>query len=134
MPIYEYLCEACGTLTENMQKMTDPGPKKCPECGSKKIARMISRTSFQLKGGGWYADLYGSPKKEGEKQGTHGKPADAKAGADAPAAKDKPEAAPAGGAEKGGADAAAKPAAPAPKKDGGGKPEGGAGRKKARAR
>jgi putative FmdB family regulatory protein len=67
VPIYEYLCEACGNLTERMQKMSDPPPQKCPECGSRKIARMMSRTSFQLRGGGWYADLYSSPRKDGAK-------------------------------------------------------------------
>jgi len=65
VPIYEYLCEACGTLTERIQKASDPPPRTCPECGSRKIARMMSRTSFQLKGGGWYADLYSSPRQGG---------------------------------------------------------------------
>jgi putative FmdB family regulatory protein len=63
VPIYEYLCEACGRISEVMQKMTDPSPKSCPECGSKKIAKLVSRSAFQLKGGGWYADLYSSRKK-----------------------------------------------------------------------
>ena len=86
MPIYEYLCEACGALTEQMQKVSEPGPRKCPECGSRKIARMISRTSFQLKGGGWYADLYSSPRADAEKKGTHGAKAAAAPGTPAPAA------------------------------------------------
>ncbi len=69
MPIYEYLCERCGRLTEVMQKITDRPPAACPECGSKRLAKLVSRTAFQLKGGGWYADLYGSPKKkEGGKE------------------------------------------------------------------
>jgi len=71
VPIYEYLCEGCGTLTELMQKVDEPAPRKCPECGSRKIARLVSRTSFRLKGGGWYADLYSSPQKDGERKGTH---------------------------------------------------------------
>jgi putative FmdB family regulatory protein len=71
VPIYEYLCEGCGTLTELMQKVDEPGPRKCPECGSRKVARLVSRTSFRLKGGGWYADLYSSPQKDGERKGTH---------------------------------------------------------------
>lgn len=66
MPIYEYVCEECGRLTEQMQKVSDPPLKKCPECGSKKVARVMSRTSFQLKGGGWYSDLYGKPKAKKE--------------------------------------------------------------------
>ena len=62
MPIYEYVCESCGRLTETMQKMADPPPPACPECGSGPLARLVSRTTFQLKGGGWYSDLYSSPK------------------------------------------------------------------------
>lgn len=65
MPIYEYLCEGCGRISEVMQKMTDPAPRACPECGSQDIARLVSRSAFQLKGGGWYADLYGSKKAGG---------------------------------------------------------------------
>jgi putative FmdB family regulatory protein len=66
VPIYEYLCESCGRITEVMQKVTDRPPKACPECGGKQLAKLVSRTAFQLKGGGWYADLYGSPGKKKE--------------------------------------------------------------------
>jgi putative FmdB family regulatory protein len=64
VPIYEYLCESCGKLTEVVQKISDPPPKKCAECGSRKLARLVSRSAFQLKGGGWYSDLYSTPKKK----------------------------------------------------------------------
>ncbi len=64
MPIYEYLCESCGRITERMQKISDPPPRTCPECGARKIAKLVSRTSFQLKGGGWYSDLYASKKEK----------------------------------------------------------------------
>ena len=64
MPIYEYVCERCGRLTEVMQKLRDPPPPECPECGAGPLARLVSRTTFQLKGGGWYSDLYGAPKKK----------------------------------------------------------------------
>jgi putative FmdB family regulatory protein len=66
VPIYEYVCEQCGRPTEVMQRMSDPPLKICPECGAPKLARAVSRTSFQLKGGGWYSDLYASPKKKPE--------------------------------------------------------------------
>ena len=62
MPIYEYVCEACGRITECMQRVADPPPPACPECGDARLARLVSRTTFQLKGGGWYSDLYASPK------------------------------------------------------------------------
>ena len=66
MPIYEYACAKCGELTEVMAKIEDPPPAKCPHCGGKKLSRVVSRSSFQLKGGGWYSDLYGSKKSSGE--------------------------------------------------------------------
>jgi putative FmdB family regulatory protein len=64
MPIYEFVCESCGRVEERLQKLTDPPPEACPECGAK-MAKIMSRNSFQLKGGGWYKDLYSShqPKK-----------------------------------------------------------------------
>ncbi len=62
MPIYEYLCESCGKVNERIQKMNDPPPRTCDECGSRKLAKLVSRSAFQLKGGGWYSDLYASRK------------------------------------------------------------------------
>jgi putative FmdB family regulatory protein len=87
VPIYEYLCEGCGMITELMQKMTDPPPSTCPECGSHHIAKLVSRSAFQLKGGGWYADLYSSRKKGGKeaKDAKPGEPAPAPAPAAAAA-------------------------------------------------
>jgi putative FmdB family regulatory protein len=79
VPIYEYVCEACGRLTEVMQRMNDPAPA-CPECGASKLARLVSRTTFQLKGGGWYSDLYSSAKKEVGTGGTKGAAAPASSG------------------------------------------------------
>ena len=64
MPIYEYLCEGCGKVNEKLQKVYDPPPGRCDECGSRKLAKLVSRSAFQLKGGGWYSDLYASKKKE----------------------------------------------------------------------
>jgi putative FmdB family regulatory protein len=64
MPIYEYLCEGCGKVNEKLQKVYDPPPPRCDECGSRKLAKLVSRSAFQLKGGGWYSDLYASKKKE----------------------------------------------------------------------
>ncbi len=76
MPIYEFVCEACGRLAEVMQKVDDPPPAKCDECGAEgRMAKIMSRSSFQLKGGGWYSDLYSSStprdaKGEGKKDET----------------------------------------------------------------
>jgi putative FmdB family regulatory protein len=69
MPIYEYACERCGTF-EEMQRITDDPLAKCPKCKGK-VHRLISQTSFQLKGSGWYVTDYArkgngaSGKKEG---------------------------------------------------------------------
>lgn len=62
MPIYEYACAACRHQFEEWQKMSDPPVKVCPKCKARKVERLISQTSFQLKGGGWYSDLYASSK------------------------------------------------------------------------
>lgn len=56
MPIYEYRCDKCGVV-EVMQRISDAPLKKCPNCKSK-VERMISATSFVLKGTGWYATDY----------------------------------------------------------------------------
>ena len=62
MPIYEYECQACGHRFEEWQKMSDEPIKVCPKCKKRKVEKLISQTSFQLKGGGWYSDLYSSAK------------------------------------------------------------------------
>jgi len=90
VPIYEYVCESCGRLTEVMQKVGDPPPAACGECGGTRLAKLVSRTSFHLKGGGWYADLYSSAGK-GKAAETPG------AGSAAPAKKDAPAATPGSG-------------------------------------
>jgi putative FmdB family regulatory protein len=104
MPIYEYLCEGCGKVNEKLQKVYDPPPARCDECGSRKLAKLVSRSAFQLKGGGWYSDLYASKKKEKAEVSKDGKD-----GA-APAATPTTEAKPPAKAEP--AAAAAAPAAP----------------------
>jgi putative FmdB family regulatory protein len=71
MPIYEYACGACGHTFEEWQKMSDPPVKTCPKCKKKKVEKLISHTAFQLKGGGWYKDLYSSSKSS-SKDGASG--------------------------------------------------------------
>jgi putative FmdB family regulatory protein len=68
MPIYEYDCSQCHQPSDALQKVNDPPPEVCPHCGARNtLSRLLSRTSFVLKGGGWYADLYSSskPKSDG---------------------------------------------------------------------
>jgi len=56
MPIYEYRCEKCGEFEVN-QRITEPALQRCPTC-KRKVRRLISNTSFQLKGSGWYVTDY----------------------------------------------------------------------------
>ncbi|MFW7381032.1 MAG: FmdB family zinc ribbon protein [Oligoflexus sp.] len=58
MPLYEYKCEKCETVSEFHMKMSDPHPESCPDCGAKSLRKLISQTAFQLKGDGWYSDGY----------------------------------------------------------------------------
>ena len=63
MPIFEYRCSACAHLEEVLQKHGEPPRPACPQCHKAgTFAKEMSRTSFQLKGGGWYKDLYASSK------------------------------------------------------------------------
>ncbi|MBN2381716.1 zinc ribbon domain-containing protein [bacterium] len=59
MPIYEYRCEECGQLFEQMQKITDAPLNRCILCGGK-AHRIISKSTFILKGTGWYVTDYPS--------------------------------------------------------------------------
>ena len=63
MPIYEYACGKCGHEFEREQRMSDSPVKTCPKCKARKVTKLISRSSFVLKGGGWYADGYADAKK-----------------------------------------------------------------------
>ena len=60
MPIYEYGCGVCGHTFERLQKVSDDPVQDCPECDATgQVKKLISRSSFVLKGGGWYKDHYG---------------------------------------------------------------------------
>ena len=64
MPIYEYECAKCEAQFEVEQRITADPIKTCPKCKARKVKKLISQTSFVLKGGGWYNDLYSSTKKD----------------------------------------------------------------------
>lgn len=55
MPIYEYQCIKCGHQLEAFQKMSEPPLRECPKCHQETLNKLVSSTSFQLKGTGWYA-------------------------------------------------------------------------------
>jgi len=93
MPIYEYACERCNSEFEVEQRITEDPLKRCPSCRSVKVKRLISQTSFVLKGSGWYSDLYSSRKEEkpaAKEEADRGKQADAKE-ASTPKEKEKPK-------------------------------------------
>ena len=64
MPTYEYCCDACGHEFEVSQRITELPIRTCVKCKKPAVVRKISKPSFILKGGGWYADGYsrGAPK------------------------------------------------------------------------
>jgi putative FmdB family regulatory protein len=66
LPIYEYQCTNCGRRVEMMQKITDESLQTCPSCKGQ-LRRLMSLTSFQLKGSGWYATDYKDKDKKKKK-------------------------------------------------------------------
>ena len=87
MPIYEYRCTSCKAELEKLQKISDPPLVECPECGKDTLVKLISASSFRLKGSGWYeTDFKTGNKKNGAAEETavktdkDGGPASADAG------------------------------------------------------
>jgi putative FmdB family regulatory protein len=74
MPIYEYRCTSCGHTLEVIQKINDKPLKKCTEC-SGELEKLISRSAFQLRGGGWYNEGYGGGNKSSSTSSTSSDPA-----------------------------------------------------------
>lgn len=71
MPIYEYDCQKCGTF-EVTQRITEKPLGKCPTCKGK-VKKLISNTSFQLKGTGWYVTDYArKDNSKGAEKGENG--------------------------------------------------------------
>lgn len=103
MPSYEYHCSNCGHDAEIFQKIAEAPLKSCPECGKDTFERLISQSSFALRGSGWYADGYGAkpdksssestPKKTGggDKSEAAPKPADAGTKTEKPEPKPAPK-------------------------------------------
>ena len=77
---YEYECSSCGHQWEARQKISDAALTDCPTCQQATAKRLISRgASFQLKGGGWYADGYSSVKAEGKESSSSSSGGESKA-------------------------------------------------------
>ena len=60
MPIYEYKCPACGCQFDELRKVEQRDePATCPqETCAHEAVKQVSRSSFELKGGGWAKDGY----------------------------------------------------------------------------
>lgn len=93
MPIYEYQCPECATVSEFILKFSDPAPTECPACGKTvTMTKKMSATNFHLKGGGWFKDQYDSASnrkpgsdsaKNSDAKGSDTKGSDAKSSGDA---------------------------------------------------
>ncbi len=93
MPVYEYQCAECGQIEEAFQKISDPPLENCSHCQGS-LKKMISQSSFHLKGSGWYATDYSSNKsvpgnRSGMKKSKSPKPSKT-ASCAAPAGKKEP--------------------------------------------
>lgn len=54
MPIYEYVCDACGLEKDIIQRMSADPLTTCPGCQRATLRKKISAAGFRLKGSGWY--------------------------------------------------------------------------------
>src|SRR6187399_30361 len=65
MPIYAFACSACGHHFDRLQKLSDPDPATCPDCGADSVKRRLTAPSFRLSGSGWYETDF---KKDGDRK------------------------------------------------------------------
>jgi putative FmdB family regulatory protein len=65
MPIYEFECNSCGARFDRLQKLSDPDPSACPDCGAPQVRRRVTAPAFRLSGSGWYETDF---KKDGDKK------------------------------------------------------------------
>lgn len=68
MPLYEYLCDACGQRFERIQKFSDPPVDACPSCGGA-VRKLLSSPAIQFKGTGWYITDYAKKGGGGDGKG-----------------------------------------------------------------
>ena len=65
MPIYEFECPACSERFDRLQKLSDPDPDTCPNCGATGVRRRLTAPAFRLAGSGWYETDF---KKDGDRK------------------------------------------------------------------
>ena len=64
MPLYEYYCLECEQFFERIVSYKKRDLQTCDDCDTHDVKRAISKSSFRLKGGGWYKDGYHAPQKK----------------------------------------------------------------------
>lgn len=98
MPLYEYQCKKCHSLTERIQKFSDPPLAVCPHCGGE-LEQLISAPALRFKGTGWYETDYAKKSSPGSasngngssSSSAEGKPETSKSEASSPSEKASPE-------------------------------------------
>jgi putative FmdB family regulatory protein len=91
MPKYEYTCGQCGAELEIEQRISEDALTTCPKCNQESLERLISRSNFALKGGGWYADGYGDGAGSGANGGSMGSDTKPDKSEDSTSSDSKPE-------------------------------------------
>jgi len=66
MPLYEYQCDNCNEKFEVMQKFADEPLTRHERCGGGPVHRLISASSFNFKGSGFYVNDYAKSKSTGK--------------------------------------------------------------------
>ena len=74
MPIYEYRCRKCNREFEVVQSISDPELKRCKFCKGP-VTKLLSLSSFHLKGSGWYVTDYGGRQAPASETATKSEPA-----------------------------------------------------------
>jgi len=95
MPIYEYECKKCGHQTEVWQSFSDKPITRCELCNGR-MKKLISQSTFHLKGSGWYVTDYASNRGRFEEKGEKSKKETSSMQSDGSTEKPKREAAPSG--------------------------------------
>ena len=75
MPLYDYVCAACGHRFEVMHGVHGHGPESCPNCGSGPVRKAVSAPAVHFKGSGWakkerHASTAGHSKGDGDGAGS----------------------------------------------------------------
>src|SRR5438477_2694672 len=87
MPLYEYLCDACGHRFEVIQKFSDPLADTCPKCGAP-VHKLASSPAIHFKGSGFYITDYAKKDTKDTQETKDAKEAKADAKSDAKESKE----------------------------------------------